>query len=57
MFWREVRRFRAFKVDVPEELRGWRWDSPPVAPPPLGVRLSVSDVVNRYCPTGRDLYL
>ncbi len=57
MFWNEVRRLRALRVDVPEDLRGWRWDSSPVAPPPLGVRISASDIANRYCPTGRDLYL
>jgi len=45
------------RVDVDESLRGWRWDEPPVQPPPLGVRLAVSDVANRYCDSGRDLYL
>ena len=39
-----------------EELRGWRWGEPPVQPP-LGVRLSVSDIVGGGCETRRDLYL
>jgi CRISPR/Cas system-associated exonuclease Cas4 (RecB family) len=30
---------------------------PPVAPPPLGVRLSVSDVVGGFCESRRDVYL
>jgi CRISPR-associated protein Csa1 len=30
---------------------------PPVQPPPLGVRLSVSDIVGGYCESRRDLYL
>jgi len=42
---------------VGEELRGWRWGEPPVAPPPLGVRLSVSEVVGGFCESRRDLYL
>ena len=38
-------------------MRGWRWGEPPVAPPPLGVRLSVSDVVSGFCESRRDVYL
>jgi CRISPR-associated protein Csa1 len=45
------------RVEVGEELRGWRWGEPPVAPPPLGVRLSVSDVVGGFCESRRDVYL
>jgi CRISPR-associated protein Csa1 len=44
------------RVEVGEELRGWRWGEPPVAPPPLGVRLSVSDVVGGFCESRRDVY-
>ena len=44
-------------MEVGEELRGWRWGEPPVAPPPLGVRLSVSDVVGGFCESRRDVYL
>ncbi len=57
MFWRELRRLRALRGEVSEELRGWRWDSPPVAPPPLGARLSVSEIANGHCESRRDLYL
>jgi CRISPR-associated protein Csa1 len=54
---RELRFVRGMRVEVGEELRGWRWGEPPVAPPPLGVRLSVSDVVGGFCESRRDLYL
>jgi CRISPR-associated protein Csa1 len=54
---REIRLVRGLRVEVGEELRGWRWGEPPVQPPPLGVRLSVSDVVGGYCESRRDLYL
>jgi len=37
---RELRWLKSVRVEVAEELRWWRWDSPPVAPPPLGVRVS-----------------
>jgi CRISPR-associated protein Csa1 len=54
---RELRLVRGMRVEVGEELRGWRWGEPPVAPPPLGVRLSVSDVVGGFCESRRDVYL
>ncbi|BAN89816.1 type I-A CRISPR-associated protein Cas4/Csa1 [Aeropyrum camini] len=41
---------------VSPELRGWRWDSPPVKPKAY-LGLGVSEVAYRYCPTYRDLYL
>jgi len=53
---RELRLVRGMRVEVGEELRGWRWGEPPVAPPPLGVRLSVSDVVGGFCESRRDVY-
>jgi len=52
-----LRLVRGMRVEVGEELRGWRWGEPPVAPPPLGVRLSVSDVVGGFCESRRDVYL
>ncbi|AAL62549.1 conserved hypothetical protein [Pyrobaculum aerophilum str. IM2] len=54
---REFRMVRGLRVEVGEELRGWRWGEPPVQPPPLGVRLSVSDIVGGGCESRRDLYL
>ena len=42
---------------VDPELRGWRWDRPPVEPPSRGHPLGIADVTSRYCRTMRDLYL
>jgi CRISPR-associated protein Csa1 len=41
---------------VAEHLRGWHWYEPPLKPP-FDVSLANYEVVNRYCPTGRDLYM
>lgn len=41
---------------VSEELRGWRWNEPPVAPM-YNVGLGVSDIVSGFCDTGRNVYL
>lgn len=41
---------------VAEHLRGWHWYEPPLKPP-FDVTLANYEVVNRYCPTARDLYL
>lgn len=54
---REIRLVRRVRTEVGEELRGWSWGEPPVQPPPLGVSLSVSDIVGGYCESRRDLYL
>ncbi len=43
--------------DVSESLRGWEWYREPVRPVTDMVKLSVSDISNRYCPTMRDIYL
>jgi len=43
--------------DIDESLRGWNWYKPPVEPPTHAVKLSVSEIAYRYCPTMRDLYL
>ena len=42
--------------EVHPELRGWNWHNPPLAPV-YDVRLGVYEVANKYCPTGRDVYL
>ena len=42
---------------VSEELRGWNWDSPPVAPYSRSVLFGVSALAGRYCETYRDIYL
>ena len=57
VMFRELRLVRGMRVEVGEELRGWRWGEPPVAPPPLGVRLSVFDVVDGFCESRRNVYL
>lgn len=40
---------------VAEDLRGWTWSAPPMAPA-YSVRLGVAEVASRYCETGRDLW-
>ncbi len=41
---------------VPGDLRGWRWDEPPVKPRAY-LGLGVSEVAYRYCSTMRDVWL
>ncbi len=41
---------------VDDEWRGWRWDQPPLRPRAY-LGLTMSDVVAKYCPTRRDLWL
>jgi len=41
---------------VSEELRGWNWSEPPVAPL-HDIKLGVSDIVTGYCDSGRNIYL
>lgn len=47
---------QARRQGVFEELRGWSWHQPPVAPVHDGTRLAVSEVATKYCPTGRDVF-
>lgn len=46
---------RASTYPVPEELRGWSWDRPPVRPRAY-LGLGVYEVAS-YCPTKRDVWL
>jgi CRISPR-associated protein Csa1 len=41
---------------VAEELRGWNWHQPPLEPV-YDVRLPLYQIANKYCGSGRDLYL
>ncbi|MGB9730224.1 MAG: type I-A CRISPR-associated protein Cas4/Csa1 [Thermoprotei archaeon] len=50
------RMFRSMLVDVSEELRGWNWNVPPLIPA-YPVKMSVSDLTNEFCGTGRFVYL
>ncbi|MCL6477218.1 MAG: type I-A CRISPR-associated protein Cas4/Csa1 [Peptococcaceae bacterium] len=47
---------RSRQMDIAEELRGWNWHQPPLAPV-YDLRLALYEVANSYCPTARDLYL
>src|SRR5712692_801847 len=47
---------QARKQGVFDELRGWSWDQPPMAPVYEQVRLGVHEIATRYCPTGRDVF-
>ncbi len=42
--------------EVPGELRGWRWEDPPVRPRAY-LGLGVSEIVPRYCDSFRDVWL
>ncbi|HHW43844.1 MAG TPA: type I-A CRISPR-associated protein Cas4/Csa1 [Desulfotomaculum sp.] len=47
---------KAREMGVADELRGWNWPFPPLAPI-YDVLLAIYEVAGAYCPTGRDLYL
>jgi len=47
---------QARRHEVHEELRGWSWREPPLAPP-YSVRLGVAEVASKHCGSGRDVYL
>lgn len=51
---REIRRI-PFE-GISEEVRGWNWNTPPLAST-YNVKLAVSDIVTGYCDTGRNVYL
>jgi CRISPR-associated protein Csa1 len=53
---RLCRTFRGMPCEVSEELRGWSWSSPPLLYP-YSFQLSVSDVANSFCESGRFVYL
>ncbi len=46
---------RAREQGVADELRGWNWPQPPLEPV-YDIKLGVSEVAGRYCPSGRDLF-
>ncbi|MEM3849418.1 MAG: type I-A CRISPR-associated protein Cas4/Csa1 [Zestosphaera sp.] len=50
------KRLRSFPRLISEELRGWKWSEPPVYPS-SSTLLSVSDLTNGFCETGRFIYL
>ena len=41
---------------ISDELRGWSWSEPPVAPV-YNVKMGISDIVTGYCDSGRNVYL
>lgn len=47
---------KARMLDISEELRGWNWHQPPLAPV-YEQPLALYEVASYYCPTGRDVYL
>lgn len=47
---------RTREAKISNELRGWSWTQPPLQPI-YDLRLGLFEIANRYCPTGRDLYL
>ena len=53
---RVLRRVHGVREHVPGELRGWRWDEPPVKPRAY-LGLGVSEVAYRYCESFRDVWL
>lgn len=44
------------ELGVAEELRGWNWHLPPLAPV-YDQRLGVYEIAGKYCDSGRDVYL
>ncbi|MGB9825926.1 MAG: CRISPR-associated protein Cas4, partial [Desulfofundulus sp.] len=47
---------RSRQMEIAEELRGWNWHQPPLAPI-YDLKLALHEIANSYCPTNRDLYL
>ncbi|WP_229569082.1 type I-A CRISPR-associated protein Cas4/Csa1 [Saccharolobus caldissimus] len=50
------RRLKSFPRAISEELRGWKWDEPPIYPS-SNTLLNVSDLTNGFCETQRFVYL
>lgn len=44
------------ELGVADELRGWNWHLPPLAPV-YDLRLGVYEIASKYCDSGRDVYL
>jgi len=44
------------QTPVAEELRGWNWHQPPLAPV-YDVPLGIFEIAGQYCASGRDVYL
>ncbi len=44
-------------IEVSNELRGWAWRSPPVAPLLDDLKLGIWEAASKYCETKRDVYL
>jgi len=47
---------RSRQMETAEELRGWNWHQPSLAPI-YDIKLALYEVANSYCKTDRDLYL
>lgn len=47
---------RSRQMEIAEELRGWNWHQPPLAPV-YDLKLALHEVANSYCTSNRDLYL
>jgi CRISPR-associated protein Csa1 len=47
---------KARELGVAEELRGWNWNIPPLAPV-YDLRMAVYEIAGKYCDTGRDIFL
>jgi len=47
---------RTREMTISDDLRGWSWNHPPLEPI-YDLKMTVSEISSRYCPTNRDLYL
>jgi len=44
------------EMNVVDELRGWNWNRPPLAPV-YDLKLPLYEIAGKYCPVGKDVYL
>ncbi len=44
------------EMNVVDELRGWNWNRPPLAPV-YDLKLPLYEIAGKYCPAGKDVYL